>query len=210
MTYARLYIASLLEIPRCIYLDYDLIVQADVCELYDYPLGDAIVGAVSWFNRNNALEKEEFRLLGMPLDLPYYNAGVLVMDLDRFRESQWLDRIFADQSGRKVSAPAADQSFLNYHMTEQITPLPRRFNTIIAPNRRRVPDEELTGRIIHFQGSPKPWSTLGQIHGHNDLFIRWLSRTSVREFSRASLLSRKGFSEIARSPRAYLKALHKK
>ncbi len=82
-TYARLLIGELLppEIDRVIYLDCDLIVRGDLGDLWHTDLGGKTVAAVGeiteylWHSR-----------LGLPPGAPYFNGGVMLVDLRRWRE----------------------------------------------------------------------------------------------------------------------------
>ena len=104
--YARLFAPRLLpsELGRVIYLDSDLLVLADLAALWAEPLAGAVCLAVPdvscpWVDCASALPNYErcrhylgvhpaipnYRELGMLPSDPYFNSGVLVMDLQQWR-----------------------------------------------------------------------------------------------------------------------------
>lgn len=84
--FSRLFVDSLIdpEIERIIYLDCDTTVDADLSGLWNFDLGDAVVGAV-----NDCRNWRYVRHLGLPRDATYINSGVLLMDLKKFRADGW-------------------------------------------------------------------------------------------------------------------------
>src|SRR5262249_44225277 len=78
---SKLFIVELLppDVHRVLYLDCDIIVRGDVEGLWNYDLYDSVVGAVEDPNMHY---KEK---LGLLPGQPYFNAGVLLVDLDRWR-----------------------------------------------------------------------------------------------------------------------------
>ncbi len=82
MTYARLLVGALLppKIDRVLYLDGDIIVRGDIGPLWTTDLGGKTAGAV--IDLPHYARKST---LGLPPDAPYFNAGVLLIDLERWR-----------------------------------------------------------------------------------------------------------------------------
>ena len=81
-TYYRLCIGHALppEMQRVIYLDCDMLVRCDLAELWQVPLGGMVLAAVV----DPAFTEQH--ILGLPDGAPYFNAGVLLIDLARWRE----------------------------------------------------------------------------------------------------------------------------
>ena len=91
-TLYRLQLPELLppEVERVIYLDADTVVRAPLDELWNVDLGASLLGAVrdpvlGWVGAPNTVD---WRRFGLPPDLPYFNAGVLVVPLAAWREQQ--------------------------------------------------------------------------------------------------------------------------
>ncbi|KAJ6794303.1 Uncharacterized protein M6B38_231845 [Iris pallida] len=102
LNYARNYLADILEpcVRRVIYLDSDLVVVDDVSKLWKTNLGSRTVGAPEYCHANfTKYFTERFwsdrRLSGTFDDRRpcYFNTGVMVMDLDRWRRFGFTRRI---------------------------------------------------------------------------------------------------------------------
>ena len=96
-TYYRLLIPELLPTQsKAIYLDADLIVQADLGDLWKLPLGDEHLLAVQ--DQGVRLTAgpyglTNYRQLRIPTETKYFNAGVLVLNLQKWREDNTATRI---------------------------------------------------------------------------------------------------------------------
>jgi len=86
-TYLRLSMGDVLPIPRVIYLDADLVVRTDLTPLWSVDLGDSIIAAVP-----DVAFADRARL-GLAADEPYFNSGVGVIDLNRWRSQAVGDRV---------------------------------------------------------------------------------------------------------------------
>ena len=90
VSYARLLMDRLIppETNRLLYLDADVVVLDDIAELWRADLGDNVVGTVQ--DRIGVVSEPRgvatFRELGMPEDAKYFNSGVQLVDLARWRE----------------------------------------------------------------------------------------------------------------------------
>lgn len=82
-TYYRLLAAELLpkEVHKVIYLDCDCIVCGDIRGIWDVDLTVKAIAGVK-----DCREEIQQRRLGYSLDFDYVNAGVLVYNLDYWRE----------------------------------------------------------------------------------------------------------------------------
>lgn len=113
--YGRLFLPELLPaLHRILYLDCDLIVDADVSPLASLALGDAVVAA--------ALDEEQ----KTAADAPEFNSGVMVMDLRAMRESHLTRR--ALESAAQRNPRHGDQTLLNELLRGQWKRLDRRWN----------------------------------------------------------------------------------
>ncbi len=89
-SYARLFIADLLptDIDKVLYLDCDVVAAADLTELWKTDLGDAWVAGVL-----DALYGDEPKTaVGMAPTAPYFNAGILLVELAAWREQNMTHR----------------------------------------------------------------------------------------------------------------------
>jgi lipopolysaccharide biosynthesis glycosyltransferase len=161
MTYCRLLLAELLpEQDRVLYLDSDLIVRTEIDAIWEWPMASLIgavpIGVVAY----SAVEAKLLNELGVPGDAPYFNAGILLIDLAGWREQAISARLLdiARVSGERLAQH--DQTVLNLFFNATFDPLPARFNIIALPT--SVLPEAAPEGIIHFVGSPKPWDPFGK------------------------------------------------
>jgi len=154
VTYYRLFIASLFpQYDKIIYLDCDLVVLGDIAELYNTSLGDNILAAAPEMYVQSTVE---FRLyareaLGVDPD-GYVNAGVLVINLQAFRENKIEDQFVELITKYGFDLLDPDQAYLNYLCREKIYVLPNGWN--------KEPIEipcEGKKNIVHYALYKKPW-----------------------------------------------------
>ncbi len=126
-TWYRLFLPELLpDVERVLYLDADLIVLEPVAPLWDIDFGDNLLAAVS-----NVLEPryaDRPRELGIPDSQGYFNAGVLLFNLDlmrRERSSQELQEYAREHAGQLLWR---DQDALNVVLGPRRVPLHPRWN----------------------------------------------------------------------------------
>jgi lipopolysaccharide biosynthesis glycosyltransferase len=83
---------ALAKEDRLLYLDSDLLVLHDLRALWDTALGEGdLFGAVAHPSYGRA--SRECQRLGLPLDAPLLNSGVMVMDLAAMRSEEFAQRI---------------------------------------------------------------------------------------------------------------------
>ncbi|MBQ4542439.1 MAG: glycosyltransferase family 8 protein [Clostridia bacterium] len=153
-TWYRLFIQSLFpQYEKIIYIDCDLIVEGDISELYNTDLEDNYVAGVveHWILHSPIFSYYTKEAVG--IDSKYYiNAGVAVMDLNKFRENQ-IEQKFVDLINTyNFDVIDPDQSYLNYLCQGKIKYLPFEWN--------RTPLENVeceNPKIIHYALGMKPW-----------------------------------------------------
>ena len=176
-TYYRFIIQDALPFySKILYLDSDLVVDGDIAELYDTPLGDCAIGAVRDLDfLGNLNMKDGKRLeyadtqLGMKQPYGYFQAGVLVMNLDRMRDlhtvDEWLE--IASRPGFIYN----DQDILNMECEGSVAYLPYEWDVMhdcagrvqgvfaYAPAEvfRGYMDSRKAPKIVHYAGFDKPW-----------------------------------------------------
>jgi lipopolysaccharide biosynthesis glycosyltransferase len=184
-TYLKLSIDYALpaNIRKVIYLDADILVRADIGELWRYDLGDSVVGAVLDEYVSGTVGRKIKARLGIDPDSPYFNSGVLVIDLDRWREANvGLNalRFVRDHADRMTYN---DQCALNWVLRNRWTSLPDCWNlqTHGLVDERRWGYMEYTSdsfiraketKIIHFTGPSKPWHYMNN-HPLKQEYIRY-------------------------------------
>lgn len=175
LNYARNYLADLL--PRCvrriIYLDSDLVLVDDVSKLWMTSLGTKTIGApeychanfTNYFTPNFWLNKRYFRTFSGRRPC-YFNTGVMVIDLVKWRRAGYTKRI---------------EKWMNIQKSERIyelgslPPYLLVFGGRVAPIEHRWNQHGLGGdnvkgscrdlhpgpvSLLHWSGSGKPWIRL--------------------------------------------------
>lgn len=123
-TYVRLLTPELLpNVRRILYLDCDTLIEDDVTELWNTPLGVASCAAV--MEPMGPLQK---RNVNMAKSEPYYNAGVMLIDLDKWRAENTLARFGECIQRHNGRVPYVDQGCINEVCQGNIATLPARYD----------------------------------------------------------------------------------
>lgn len=153
--YYRLFLHELLpEYDRVLYLDSDIVVQSDVGELFDTDLGNFMLGAVKDRAATLKEQLEQITYIKKTLKIrypgKYFNSGVLLMDLDKMRNSDFSQRIRSEiNSG--IAFKFVDQDILNRIFGDKIYYLDATWNHMIQ-SRKHTKGK----KIVHFPGI-RPW-----------------------------------------------------
>ncbi len=148
-TYYRVLLPNILppSIDRVAYLDSDTIVLSDIRALFDIDLGHAVIGA--------ALDRGSAAMAAKRGLVQYINTGVMLMDLHRWRQGDYVDRCldYASKNPEKISY--GDQCAINTVCTDAIHLLEGRWNHfVVSPPK---PDDASGAAILHFITGDKPW-----------------------------------------------------
>lgn len=188
--YFRLLIPDVLptSIRRAIYLDCDTIVMDDLGKLWDASLRGGAAGAVQDCGFGTISRGvPHYRSLGIPGSAKYFNSGVLLMDLARWRAQRIGERAIAYIRRRGDAIGLPDQEALNVVLARNWVELDPRWNGMVNarlfPIWKRTPYDKRTymdllgrPRIVHFVGGPKPWQP-GCWHPRKFLYFHYLDRT---------------------------------
>lgn len=125
--YARLFAAEMLskDIDRVLYLDCDMIINSELTELWNYELGDNCIGAVQ-----DQVSVNVKRSVGLSPDDKYFNSGLLLIDLKRWRDLGIGDRAMSFIRAHQGRVTHHDQGVLNGILKNSWTKLPLRFNVM--------------------------------------------------------------------------------
>lgn len=183
-TYFRLQITKLLpeSVNKAIYLDCDTIVQQNIEHLWEIDLGTMALGAVQ--DRGIRIVSSEeglrnFRELGLDPMQQYFNGGVLVLNLDRWREQQISQQILQYLRSHRSFIKWWDQDAMNAVLAKEWVNLDPRWNYIVSPVDfyRDDPTINLSAQyIIHYATELKPWK-VGYQHRAKEIFFGYLDAT---------------------------------
>lgn len=173
-TYFRLLIPFILstDYHKAIYLDCDMVVQTDLREMFSIQLKHHYVAAVQditglaeYYAPSNS--KRQYRDKMFPNIFPqdYFNAGLLLIDLDSFRQN--ISFSFIREMMEQTCWNQYDQDILNFICAGKTLMLPLEWNVIAdfglnqyLPDtiRKHAKIAELSPKIIHYGGgNRKPW-----------------------------------------------------
>ncbi|KAI3449430.1 hypothetical protein Pfo_006095 [Paulownia fortunei] len=177
LNYARNYLADLLEtcVTRVIYLDSDLVVVDDISKLWSTSLGKKTIGAPEYCHANFTKYFTEYfwkdsRFSGVFSGRSpcYFNTGVMVIDLAKWRRFGYTRRIEQWMEIQKTSVS-------RIYELGSLPPFLLVFAGHVAPIEHRWNQHGLGGdnvrgscrdlhagpvSLLHWSGSGKPWLRL--------------------------------------------------
>ncbi len=173
--YIRLFIPYFVpqELSRALYLDVDMIVTQDLSELWDLNLQGKMIAAVAdrcenignpWGGIRN------FEELGLNPAAPYFNSGLLVIDLDAWRSTNTTQDVLSCIANNKAYAGFPDQYGLNVILVDNWLQLDQRWNCY-------APAEIADPYIIHFIGIKPIFRSYNFNKNYQKEFFRYLSLT---------------------------------
>lgn len=163
-TYLRLCLPELAppDVRKVLYLDCDLIVCRDVRPLFALDLGGRPVGAVFDYWIDPATFAQRW---GLERGGRYFNAGVLLLDLQRLRENGGFARAVALLAQNLQQFEFLDQDALNHAFWNDWTAMDPIWNVqraMLAPGHETAAQKADWPRgrrpgIVHYTSSHKPW-----------------------------------------------------
>lgn len=184
-------------VERVLFLDPDTLVSDNVGQIWETELGNNVVAtavdqAIPLCSSPRGVKGR--RDLGIPEDAPYFNAGVMLIDIARWNKenvSARARRYLEQTNGR---CDFLHQEALNAVLWNHWVKLEQRWNLIASLSGRRYGSSEFVDSpgIVHFAGCFKPWRyrTGGPFADSYRVFLESESHsTSIRRSPRETLLS---------------------
>ena len=131
MTYCRILLPRLLDVPRVIYLDCDVLVFRDLAQLFDLELAPGKVLAAARDSETLSLADDSPTIadaINFPPEGAYYNCGVMLMDLDAVRRQNLFQRSIEFLNSWSGKYRFWDQSAINFLLYGQMQALPEYWN----------------------------------------------------------------------------------
>jgi lipopolysaccharide biosynthesis glycosyltransferase len=178
-TYYKLALPDLLpsSVKRTLWLDCDVIVLDDVAALWDTDLASlplaAVQDSIVPFVSSNCGVRN-CRQVGLDPEAKYFNAGVMLVDVDAWRAERVAQRAMNYLKQHHASVTFWDQEGLNVALAGRWLPVDGRWNhnaSIPARRGRELPS------IAHFAGGLKPWKYPTRDHLRS-LYYVYLDRTA--------------------------------
>ena len=187
ITYARLMMPEVLpvSVKKVLYLDSDILVLSDLRPLWKTYLNGAVLGAVTDVLLDGAIKLAEPSAAGVPRVQSYFNAGVLLIDLDRWRHEQITDKAL-DYLMHFSQSPYSDQDALNVacdRLWKKLNPF-WNFQNHSSINIAKIEVDQRPG-IVHFVSMSKPWIELPDVNSR--FYDTFRSRTCFARNKRERL-----------------------
>lgn len=201
-TYYRLVMDRVLpaSVKKVVYIDADVIVMQPIEELWRVELGVNLIAGCP--DEGGALQS---RRLQLPIWHKYFNAGVLVFDVEKLRKIDLVGRVYSAFKAHGNYITLQDQDILNIIFAGETLSLPLRWNVgnrIYSANELEPSysqDEALAAAdqpaIVHFTDRIKPWS-LRSTNPFTPLYWIYRNETAWKETVRENLTRR--FSKFVR------------
>jgi lipopolysaccharide biosynthesis glycosyltransferase len=163
VTYYRFAIPEVLHnVAKVLFIDADMIAVGDISPLWSIEMRDSVVAVVSDHILGCDTEKQQARGISSGR---YFNAGLILMDLDKWRENNISKQalcLLVDNNGFEHN----DQDALNIILEHNALYLDTKWNA--QPN--HLVQKDSLPVLVHFCGQEKPWHTYC-VHPFKDSYM---------------------------------------
>lgn len=197
VAYYRLFIPILLplSVKKAIYLDSDVVICRNIAELWNLELSESYVLAVQdtgvpFVSSDCGLRK--YKELGLEPDHKYFNSGVLVINLDKWRTEHISEKVIEYLITNQEYVNALDQDGLNAMLANRWIEIDPRWNqqsqifTYASWNESQFSEEMYNNLVaapyvVHYSTGGKPWNTKVS-HPFKDLFFKYVDMTAWKGY----------------------------
>ncbi|WP_299445998.1 glycosyltransferase family 8 protein [uncultured Phascolarctobacterium sp.] len=169
--YYRLDLPNILDksIEKCLYVDCDILFMDDISQLWNTNLNGYPIGAIEDIGLTTSKKgrAEKQQSIGLKDDMNYFNSGVVIMDLQQWREKGYAKQAIDLALHKKFISH--DQDILNKIFLGNWKEIDLRWNVIppifyLYPkilktryNRKRAIEAKNNMGILHYAGRYKAW-----------------------------------------------------
>lgn len=187
-TYYRIFLPEILpdSVSKVIYLDGDCIVRHSLMPLWNTDISDCAVGTV--FNAYEG-QIERFNRLRYSPDFGYFNAGVLLINIDYWRKQQVVNSLIEYINKYPERIAFEDQDVMNAVLKDAKKSLHPKYNFQTGMLRRtlcfyywkyedEVKEAIADPVIIHFTTREKPWyKYMRNPYPYKSSFVKYQNQT---------------------------------
>jgi lipopolysaccharide biosynthesis glycosyltransferase len=206
MTYCRILLPHLLDVPRLIYLDCDVLIFRDLSALFDLELSPGKVLAAVPDSETLSLAQDSVvvgRAMKLPAEGAYFNCGVMLMNLDELRKEKFTEKSLEFFKSWRGHYRFWDQSAFNFLLHGRIDRLPEHWNR--ASWRFDEQDDNSLNCVLHYTTSA-PW--LGERRGPAQvLFERFTAEAGLPVNRQMAAFSKSRRQQFVRNVLAPFRAL---
>lgn len=191
---SRLFLDKLLptDVEKILYLDGDTIVRQDLSPLYNMDIRNSVLAAAI----EPVVPKHRKKAIGLDGHAPYYNAGVLLMNLKLWKERDTGKRIMDFFAAHDYKLFANDQDAINGCLKNEIFPISFTYNFAntycfypYSAIMRWLPEGNRISKlhykeivkdpvIVHYLGEERPWRH-GSCHRFGADFFKYYKLTPI-------------------------------
>ena len=178
-TYFRLFIPDLYpQYDKVLYLDSDITILSDVADLYNIELEDNLVAAVpdGAVQSIDAFKEYVEKVVGVADYRNYFNAGILLMNLDELRKFNFQEKFMYLLVTVKFSV-AQDQDYLNRLCKGRVKIVEPSWNMMPIPTEEKIEEKDI--KLVHYNLSYKPWHFEDILY--NEYFWKYAKKTEFFE-----------------------------
>lgn len=161
-TYYRFFIANMFpQYDKVLYCDCDVIVLGDIAELYNHNIDNYLVGACPEEVMTEVKIFGDYVEQALDVDCEkYFNAGVMLMNLDGFRKEN-IEEKFFDMLQKYTFRVTQDEDYLNVLCKGKVKLFHLGWNKTAFKN-EKFNDKDL--KLIHYKIHWKPWHYDGVLY----------------------------------------------
>ncbi|MFN8282849.1 MAG: glycosyltransferase family 8 protein [Chitinophagales bacterium] len=172
VNYYRIFLPEILDnsIEKVLYLDVDMIINADISELYNTDISAYALAAADEENENAV------HLLNIPFEYNYFNSGVLLMNLKKFREENTIQKLSQFILENEEKLFSWDQDAFNAVLYKDRFTLDHKWNVTLGV---ALNLKETQPNIVHYTGMHKAWHPYYCQHPYKQLYFDYLKKDTV-------------------------------
>lgn len=169
VNYYRIFLPEILDesIEKVLYLDVDMIINADILELYNTNIQGVALAAADEENDNAV------HLLNIPFGYNYFNSGVLLMNLQKFREEHLIEKLSVFILENEEKLFSWDQDAFNAVLYDQRLTLDHKWNVTL---KAALAIKDIQPNIVHYTGMHKAWHPHYCEHPYKQLYFDYLKK----------------------------------
>ena len=153
--YARFFIPFLKpELQKVLYSDVDVVFLDDIAKMYQENLHGYIIGAVPESFVSDVGRKRFCAMLGLAEEHQIFASGNLIIDCDKWRQSNITEKLFEINKLRKKDDMWVDQTLLNICFNNDYCILADKYCYTIQHD---VCFGKKNVTVCHYNGPVKPW-----------------------------------------------------
>lgn len=196
--FARIFLPDILPngISKVLYLDCDIACNGSLTELWEIEIEDyAIAGVIDC----NGTHADYHARIQTPINVPYINSGILIMNLDKWRKDGLIEQVCNCAIERQF--PLLDQDTLNFYFQNKIKLLPVKYNVqtlfifggelqwhVDYSLLEEIRDAIKKPLIIHYLTANKPWNDV--YCPHQDIWDKYKNMSVWKNVRSQKILTR--------------------